>query len=54
MLLKLIATLILLYWMGQAAAFTRETWNQGYSLIWVAFQMVGVVALLLPLILIWR
>lgn len=51
---QIIASLVLLYWLAQSARLTRQTWSDGYSPFWVAFQGLATLSLLIPLYLVWR
>lgn len=54
MALQIVASLVLLYWFAQSARLTHLTWADGYSPLWVAFQGLATLSLIIPLYLVWR
>jgi hypothetical protein len=52
-MIDLVATAVLVLWIGQGVHLTRMTWAGGYSLIWVGVTGLMTAALSIPLFAIW-
>lgn len=53
MLLNIIATVVLLWWLAQGAKLVLMTWSGGYSFLWVVAQSILTLLLIIPAIAIW-